>query len=128
MIVGDVNFDVLFNTKTNVGTVNKYLHLVESYDFKVCNDRITRPVSKTLLDHVTCNFSCKVNIDIDTVEVDFSDHCAVFSHVSLPTTFVGKQSVVRSTTDYDLMRSSLAVGWSIVQRPKCVSGSFPRRL
>lgn len=52
VIMGDMNFD----PKDNTMPIIRYLNILESFSFKICNENVTREASRTKLDHVCTNF------------------------------------------------------------------------
>lgn len=69
-IVGDFNIDLFSQSSVTLS----YLNLLESYDFQVTNDLITRPASETLIDHAIANFEGVLNF---TILNEVSDHNSI---------------------------------------------------
>lgn len=67
LLLGDLNLDVSLNGSLQ----RKYLSLLNSYDYTVANNQITRPASSSVIDHVVSNIP---NVCIATVGNDISDH------------------------------------------------------
>lgn len=66
LIVGDFNLD-LFKNNSNC---REYFNTLASYEYTVTNTFITRPKSRSLIDHVISNFVDVINI---TVENELSE-------------------------------------------------------
>lgn len=72
IITGDFNVNVKADTQFQLA----YCNLLASYDFQVINDKITRPSSGTIIDHVVTNIE---NSTIFTVKNEISDHNSLIS-------------------------------------------------
>lgn len=115
LIVGDVNFDLLGRVDGPRSSASSYVNLLSSFDFFVCNDRVTRKIKGTLLDHVVDNFSDKVPVASATIDVEFSDHSAVLTRLPFPVQR-GYVEMNKKRTDFSLMRTLLSQKLSEVPR------------
>lgn len=106
LIVGDININTLNSSTHSISNLNKYKNLISSYDFEVINNITTRKSSGTLLDHVVCNFHHNTHFINNTVNVDFSDHSAIFTHVQCHPTPI-KQTIAKKITNFALLRTKL---------------------
>lgn len=128
LIAGDVNINTLNpSTPVNVNNLNRYSDLLASYDFEVVNEIVTRKSSNAILDHVVCNFHYSNSVIVDTVDVDFSDHSALFVRVPFRAT-PAEQVIVKKVTNFDLFRTKLAhrlsVGLGDCVDPNVVMNDF----
>lgn len=106
LILGDTNFNLLSDRLSGYCNVSNYSSLLQSYGFGLCNDRVTRPIKGTLLDHVLSNFVEELPHASVTIEVDFSDHAGVLTVIPL----AGRSAVRRiakESTDFDELRKKL---------------------
>lgn len=76
VILGDVNFNLLADRLSGFCNISSHL---ACFGFGLCNDRVTRSIKVTLLDHVLSNFAEEHSHVSATIEVDFSDHAGVLS-------------------------------------------------
>lgn len=107
LIVGDVNLNLLSDKVSGHCNVGKYSSLLASYGFSICNDKVTRSIKGTLLDHVSSNFVERESHACVTFDVDFSDHACVVTGIP----FVGrlvKREITKHSTNFDEMRSRLS--------------------
>lgn len=72
IIVGDTNLNMADDGLTQ----RIYWDLLESFNYNLTNDKVTRPISHSIIDHVVTNFDCFTNA---TVENELSDHCGILS-------------------------------------------------
>lgn len=107
VIMGDLNIDI---GKDNLIT-RLYIDLLHSYGYEISNNRTTRPVSNTIIDHVIVNFDDVVNY---TVRNELSDHNVLLS--ALPFTAVDgttdQESRTKRRIDLNLLRHKLQISFS----------------
>lgn len=107
IVMGDFNVDVSVS-----GTISlAYLDLLTSYGYTVTNDKVTRPSSNSIIDHVVINFDGVVN---NTVANNLSDHSGVFSsfNSALPTGNTQTQHSQRKDVNINRLRESLRFAYS----------------
>lgn len=81
IIVGDINIPV---NKTLHNISDRYLRLLESYNYICSNTVPTRPLSGNILDHVLCKVDDTCFLRNDTIFHDLSDHSPIISSFKLP--------------------------------------------
>lgn len=81
IIVGDINLNIA-NCIDN--DICNYISILKSYNFNIVNDKITRPGSGTLIDHVCVNFDRQ--ICIHTFDINISDHNSLLVQIDLKIT------------------------------------------
>lgn len=67
ILMGDFNI----NVRCGGSIADSYLGLLRSYGYNMANDRVTRPISGTVIDHHMINFDNTVNF---TLRCSLSDH------------------------------------------------------
>lgn len=75
IVAGDINVDP--NEKNN--SSNMYCHLLDTFNIKVMNDKMTRNISGKVIDHFACNFHEESAIQNHTVHNSLSDHNLIIS-------------------------------------------------
>lgn len=93
ILIGDFNIDLRRCSAIGLN----YMDLLGSYDFHVSNDRVTRPVSGTLIDHVICNFDPVLNV---TVKNELSDHNGTFSLFECEVQVRKRATITKHFTDF----------------------------
>lgn len=84
LLLGDININTRNLPKDHPNSMPcKYSNLLSSFGFEVTNDRITRPVSGTIIDHVVSNFSYDYSITNSTIENNLSDHNIIISSIGV---------------------------------------------
>lgn len=71
--MGDFNVNILASTTIK----SNYLNLLRSFGYDVTNDKVTRPMSNSVIDHVITNFLLDANY---TISNELSDHCSILAH------------------------------------------------
>lgn len=85
---------------------NQYRNLLNSFGFFISNDKISRPISGTLLDHAITNFHEKFKIVNSTIDNDFSDHNIILSEIHLSSK-CESQTYYKKFTDFELFKINL---------------------
>lgn len=96
IVFGDANIDV-----PNGYISFNLVELLSLFDFANCHRLVTRPESKTSIDHVYSNIPNLLYID--AVEAKLSDHNLVHCRLELVHNDQLQRNVVRSYCDYDSM-------------------------
>lgn len=104
--VGDSNIDLFEDHRLS----DSFRSMCYSNGFTVCNTHITRPSSKSMIDHVICNFSESMELTIDTVQIgkEFSDHNLLVISMSIQHSITNYVMSTTTFIDYDAMRCDLA--------------------
>lgn len=108
ILMGDMNLDPSEDTLH----VNRYLNLLESFSFKICNEHITREVSKRRLDHVCTNFYDKKQHAIFTCPLSKddllkSDHSIIATLIELSATRTQNHSETLTFLNHGKIERSL---------------------
>lgn len=109
IIVGDINIEGQKSEKSNDRDSNKYLELLQSYNYEVTNCHQTRPASGRNIDHFITNFARTKSIKNLTIESDptVSDHNMVISLVECPRKRPKNyQMIQREKIDLDKLESN----------------------
>lgn len=97
ILLGDMNIPVNLPA---VPSVRDYTHLLASYSLAVTNDRVTRPASNNVLDHVVCSGELAVNVTNETIYTDLSDHNLIVSSFKGSTPCL-KQTLQKQIVDHN---------------------------
>lgn len=76
LLMGDFNIDISKSHSVSVA----YRDLLNSYGYNITNDKVTRPASNSVIDHVVTNYDRVVNY---TVRNEISDHNGILTTFSL---------------------------------------------
>lgn len=101
-IGGDFNIDI---DRDNT-CARRYLNLVESYGFKICNDFPTRLQSNTRIDHLLSNNSFEYKHSVMTTSGQFTDHEIIVTAIERELN-ERPQPRKRKFVDYNQMRVEL---------------------
>lgn len=106
LILGDSNID----TKKIEGTSQLFVNICESNYFTICNNNITRRNSKSIIDHVICNFLEHTQIEISTIDVDktISDHNFLLTKLQLKVSDKNYIFFEKKYVDFDAVVKELA--------------------
>ena len=74
-LAGDFNIDIL-----NDGS-NEYKQILDSYNFKIVNNNITRNCSGSIIDHFSINYYYKFKTENITIDNDISDHNLIIHNI-----------------------------------------------
>lgn len=104
IIIGDINIDLL---DVESHTMNDYQATLHSYGFLSYINTITRPQSKTCLDHIFVKNNLKTeNIKINSyvISYDMTDHDPVMLNISLPNNKknITSQNTYKTITKIDM--------------------------
>lgn len=106
VLIGDFNIDLASRTVVSAS----YSELLRSFGYMVSNDRVTRPASESVIDHVIVNFDGVINY---TVPNGISDHNGVLSTLSSVCELrEGRSDVVRTRVDLGGVRGCLGQRFS----------------
>lgn len=92
IIVGDINIPI---NRALHNISDRYLRLLESYNYICSNTVPTRPLSGNILDHVLCKVDDSCCLRNDTISHYLSDHSPIISSFKLP---IDKEKIKLSKT------------------------------
>lgn len=102
--VGDINIDIQINKTNAIKT--KYLNMLSSQNFVVCNTDSTRDVSGSIVDHTATNTTLDFNLSVDTISVPFSDHNIVLTKLNCSKSDRSQTKTCKSI-DYEKLTENL---------------------
>lgn len=95
IILGDININISAHNSNTF----QFLSMLENYGATIANNKVTRPSSGTIIDHIITKGI--VFSSIDTVETDLSDHCMIFATINDCETYEKRQTIVRTRMNYE---------------------------
>lgn len=110
LMLGDSNIDL---SKDSIKAI-KLKSLCETHNFDICNTNVTRPISKSIIDHVICNFHYDLDFQVDTIEVEkkSSDHNFLLTKINL-NVHTSKYVIIRKKhIDYSAIKEELVCKFS----------------
>lgn len=125
LLVGDFNVNILclIAQKSTSSLYNRYISLITSTGYEVCNDIVTRDTSNSLLDHVIFNFSNNLTLSNDTIEHDLSDHRAIITIISCAPCH-RSEIVQKSIIDYNMLLEKLTDAFCLSKIPNSLDANL----
>lgn len=122
MVVGDVNIDVSKLSDCSAASLPiKYINVLDTCNFSIGNNIVTRPYSNTIIDHAAFVSPVPLSIFNSTINNSFSDHNIIVSNISLPNLDIDKFTYVTKTfVDYEKVNDRLKEAFQQSSRPDTV--------
>lgn len=95
ILIGDFNIDISRSSKASLA----YIDILTSFGYMVTNDKITRPASNSIIDHIVTNFSGVVNY---TITNEISDHNGILTTTDLTVMHCERQETLTHKKLVDL--------------------------